>query len=325
MGIVGIALVIGTALGSVAFPLTKTQTTTVLTSKTNTEIDTLTQSSSFSTETADACNSQITVNSTLFCSLNVTNITSVGVPGWATMNRSVYFMGVLFQTVCQGNIGNCGNITETLSAGIVEYNVAFSDGTNENVSTAFGECYTAYFLSRHHNPTAGFYMKCVGQATSPEIFLLVETPNSTLTFSNVIIHGVVVSNFYRPLNVDFYYAPCVTSFPIQPPIVCGKTLSANLSQVTSRHILGGIAYSANYSITVPDNENYIVEVSLFTQNNTVYTECTTSCIFDAAFLPLNSTTSFINYYNIQCNSNSVGNQSANSAQISCYTHYGDFY
>ena len=159
------------------------------------------------------------------------------------------------------------------------------------------------------------------------------TSNSTVTIislatqiKNVTIQGTFDSNFYEPLGVVFYYTPCISSFPVQGPILCGKMVNATLSEVLAHHILGGIAYGASFSIIVPNNENYIVEVSLLTQNNTVYnSNCPTSCTFDVAFLPLNSTVSVINNYNIQCNSDYVGNQSVNSAQISCYTHYGDMF
>src|ERR1700730_2061439 len=118
IGIAGIMLVMGTALGAVAFPITKTETTTFLTSVTLTQSKTLTHSSSAMTpslvaETIDTCSSQIILNATHYCSLDVTNFTSIGVPGRATMNRSVRFVGVLFQTICEGNIGSCGTITET--------------------------------------------------------------------------------------------------------------------------------------------------------------------------------------------------------------------
>lgn len=181
-------LVIGTALGSVAFPVTKTETTTRLSSVTLTQTETLTQSSnttisstpsntktlssSSGTETINTCGSQIALNGTQYCSLDVTNITSIGVPGWATMNRSVDFMGVNFKTVCQDNAGNCGSQNETMFIGLVVFNLSFSDGSNENVTASATCAGSSYFLSKHQNPIAGFRLVCF-QATS-QVYLLVQ-------------------------------------------------------------------------------------------------------------------------------------------------------
>jgi hypothetical protein len=145
---------------------------TTLTSSSSVPLET-TSLSSASTETVDYCGNQISLNGTTYCSLNVTNITSVGVPGFATMYPPVDLMGVYFRTTCQDDMGNCGTGNTTMFIGDIMYNIGFHDGTNQNVSTPWSECTTGDFLTDHQGLTAGFYLECVKD--TQEVILIVQS------------------------------------------------------------------------------------------------------------------------------------------------------
>jgi hypothetical protein len=145
--------------------------------------------------------------------------------------------------------------------------------------------------------------------TTTQFVTLVSAPR------DVEVKGTFDSINYKIAGVQFQYYPCVTYFPYTLPFSCINTISANISEVLAVAIVNGYAYSANFSITVPNNENYIVRAGVVWGNGQ-------SIFTSTAFLPLNSTSSLITNYNILCQPE---NQNFTSGLVFCYTHYGDFY
>lgn len=158
---------------------------------------------------------------------------------------------------------------------------------------------------------------------------VVETRASTFTLASgttdqVTLSGEIVA-VYKPLEVLFTYYPCNPAIPFQPPgPTCATIINASMSAVTSRPISGGFSFSANFSAVLPNNQSYIVAAELQPQNSTQYSNSYPSD-FTAAYLPLFSNAPSIAYYNIQCNSEALANQSLNSAPVYCYTHYANTY
>jgi hypothetical protein len=131
--------------------------------------------------TVDTCGTEVTFNGTQYCSLDVSNFTTVSLQSYANMNHPVNFMGVLFQTVCPSYYEGCpiqGATTTVMPVGIVELNLTFGDGTNETVSALLGiSCPNSPILTQQHlAPQAGFYLDCVtGSPVGPiKLILLVE-------------------------------------------------------------------------------------------------------------------------------------------------------
>lgn len=126
------------------------------------------------TTTVDVCNTKMTYNGTIFCSLDVTSFTTLRVPGYASMNRFVEFMGVLFQMNCPYGYDGCPNpgTVEVMDMGVVSMSVTFADGTNETLSFPYTAGISFPVLSKHSNPAAGF--EIVGPFDSMELLLLVQ-------------------------------------------------------------------------------------------------------------------------------------------------------
>jgi hypothetical protein len=132
--------------------------------------------SSTQVKTVGTCGTKMTFNGTVYCSLDVTSFTTVGMQRYANMNHPVNFMGVLFQTVCPSNYEGCpsqGPTTTTVPLGVVILNLTFGDGTNETISVLFGDgCPSSPILTQQHlAPQAGFYLVC---GPPSKLFLLVE-------------------------------------------------------------------------------------------------------------------------------------------------------
>src|SRR5271169_1007994 len=89
IGVAAIMLVVGVALGSIAFPVTKTETTTQLSTVT---VNTLAFSN---------CNTTMNISGTEYCALEVTNEIVLGNPGYTVFNASsvILFDGVMFRTI----------------------------------------------------------------------------------------------------------------------------------------------------------------------------------------------------------------------------------
>jgi len=157
---------------------------------------------------------------------------------------------------------------------------------------------------------------------------IVETTVSTFSLNSGDIPTVNISgtigSVYRPVHVIFTYYPCNPIIPFQPGPSCPTVINANVSQVTSRPIVGGYAFSARFSVLVPNNQSYIVAIELSPQNSTWYSDSYDSN-WTAAYLPLYSNAPAISNYNIQCNSEASANQTFSSAPLYCYSHYANTY
>jgi hypothetical protein len=135
--------------------------------------------------------------------------------------------------------------------------------------------------------------------------------------SNVLINGTIISYDYAPEQVQFAYDRTCFAF-------CGFSTSLrNVSEVSP--INGTHYYESNFSITVSNNENYLVSADLLTENDSYYS--TNVCVgcdvpenstsFFADYLPLNSSSTIINHFNIQCFSTNQRNYT--SSPIVCQT------
>jgi DNA-binding HxlR family transcriptional regulator len=125
---------------------------------------------------------EVIINSTRFCGLDVTANSEILVEGGYTrLKQPISYKGVNFTTSC-GNGERCGNIgcppftnntCVMMSMGAIQLNMVFPDGTNETVNAVIGDTWPLK-LSQHSNPRAGFEM--LGPYASPKLFLLVQEP-----------------------------------------------------------------------------------------------------------------------------------------------------
>jgi DNA-binding HxlR family transcriptional regulator len=127
--------------------------------------------------TVSTCDAKVIFNGTMYCSLDVSNDTELGVPGYAKMSQSFNFMGVLFTTVCPSNIAGCptnGTTMTFISLGVVSLNLTFSDGSSEALYTIFGDsCPNTPVLTQQHlTPRAGFLLYCA-DGSAMKLYLLV--------------------------------------------------------------------------------------------------------------------------------------------------------
>jgi hypothetical protein len=124
----------------------------------------------------------LTLNGTEFCSIDVANDTVLGGPGFSYfLNGSVEFMGVTFQTICPSNYMGCpgaNSSASTVTLGIMRFNMAFPDKTNETASQPIGDSSYVLILSQHTGPRAGMLIEIeyAAHATTGHVFLLVEKP-----------------------------------------------------------------------------------------------------------------------------------------------------
>jgi hypothetical protein len=139
------------------------------------------QGPSTKTETVDTCDNEMTFNGTVYCSLDVTGFTTLGIPGYSYMSRSVNFMGVLFQTVCPSDQEGCpsqkGTTVTAWNMGVLTFNMTFADGTSETLTALLGDtCPPPMLTQNHYSPRAGFYLDCVSGSLGGQLklFLLVE-------------------------------------------------------------------------------------------------------------------------------------------------------
>ena len=175
VGVVVIMLVIGVAIGSVSFPMTKTQTTTQLSEETTTETQ-VSVLSTIKTETTTqlstvtaihtvvsyaGCGTLMEINGTGYCAIEVSNDIVLGNPGYSyfTSADAIMFNGVTFTTICPSGYRGCPNasayrtITD-LSAGDISLSLTFQDKASEIVGNVLPEYGILTILSIHTNPRA---------------------------------------------------------------------------------------------------------------------------------------------------------------------------
>ena len=192
VGVAVIMLVIGAAIGSVAFPVTRTETTTALSTITST----ISAVSYVTTLAFSSCTTEITINSTQYCALDVTNDISLGAPGYSVFTKadSIQFNGVAFKTLCPSGYSDCPNILgnktfTALAAGVILVNLGFQDKTKETLFHVLqmGGTENLTLLSKHSIPSAGALIEYVPGYSNAyyKTFLLVESEQNTSSTSSV--------------------------------------------------------------------------------------------------------------------------------------------
>ena len=125
------------------------------------------------------------VSGTEFCSVEVTNDTVLGNPGYSYFkNGSISFMGVTFQTICPPGGMGCPGVTSrtaTMFSGEMRFTMTFPDHTNETAWGITGVDPYVPILSVHSNPKAGMLIEDEGYDAQMgeeivHVFLLVEEP-----------------------------------------------------------------------------------------------------------------------------------------------------
>jgi hypothetical protein len=127
------------------------------------------------TKTVSTCGTETTYNGTVYCTLDVTDFAQIPVPGYASMNESFDFDGVLFQIVCPSNYSGCPGqaaVKTIVPLGVVEFELTFPDGTTETLNGLWNDAAPPPVLSVHSNPVAGF--EIVGPFNSLRLVLLVQ-------------------------------------------------------------------------------------------------------------------------------------------------------
>jgi len=181
------AVVIGAAIiaSSYSGALTR-QTVTETTTTTRTVTTTGTSSQT-------AC-SEITVNGTGYCSLDVTDNMTFQQFGYSVLNAPVTFMGVTFETTCQLNGANCaaeshGAAQSTVSSGVIPFELIFPDSGIQYLGALYPSCtcqgQEEYYLTPTETPVApgtmpgtpsraGFLLEGASTAPYLRLILLVE-------------------------------------------------------------------------------------------------------------------------------------------------------
>ncbi len=162
IAIVVIASLVAYEKGSIRLPITSSQLRTV-------------PPTNVPTTVIETCGNIVNLNGVSYCSLDVSDYAQIGVPGYATMNESLKFDGVLFQNVCPSIYSGCPGqqaTKELILMGVVEFNLTFPDGTNETLTALLGDDIPPPVLSGHSNPTAGF--EILGPFSSLKLLLLVQ-------------------------------------------------------------------------------------------------------------------------------------------------------
>lgn len=125
---------------------------------------------------------EVSINSTKFCALDVTNQLEFAGNGYSRLPNPVNYMGIQFSTVCQDNVvcGNAGcppstnGVCTVTTVSVLRFNMVFPDDANESLSTIIGDDIPPPVLSSHQNPVAGF--EVIGPHSSLKFLLLVQEP-----------------------------------------------------------------------------------------------------------------------------------------------------
>ncbi len=138
--------------------------------------------------TYSGCNNTTALNGTEYCTLNVSNETLFGNPGYSVFNNndsSISFNGVTFTLLCPSGYIGCPNTshnstTVTLLIGVIALRLTFPNNTTQYVQNFVpvgGVPVNVTMLSNNVSPSAGMYIELVQQ--SYETFLLVQETSST--------------------------------------------------------------------------------------------------------------------------------------------------
>jgi hypothetical protein len=135
------------------------------------------------TPSQTAC-SEITVNGTEYCSLDVTENMTFEEFGYSMLNAPVTFMGVTFESTCQSNAANCPTESQsaaqsTVSSGVIPFELIFPDSGIQYIGALYpssnGPGQEEYYLtSTQTSPRAGFLLEGASTAPYLRVILLVE-------------------------------------------------------------------------------------------------------------------------------------------------------
>ncbi len=131
------------------------------------------------TPSLTAC-SEITVNGTGYCTLDVTDNMTFEEFGYSVLNAPVTFMGVTFESTCQSNAANCPTESQsTVSIGAIPFELIFPDGGIQYISALYpsniGSGQEEYYLTSTQTlPRAGFLLEDATTAPYVRVILLVE-------------------------------------------------------------------------------------------------------------------------------------------------------
>ena len=119
--------------------------------------------------------SEVTVNGTGYCSLDVTDNMTFRQFGYSTLNAPVKFMDLTFESTCQLYPQNCPQMSQG-SAGVIPLAIIFPDGSIQEMSALYtpSNYQEEYYLSSPRTPRAGFILE--GAVTTPvlRVILLVQ-------------------------------------------------------------------------------------------------------------------------------------------------------
>lgn len=134
--------------------------------------------------------SEVTVNGTTYCSLDVTDNMTFQQFGYSVLDTPVKFMDLTFESTCQLNPGNCPQMSQG-SAGVIPLAIIFPDGSIQEIAALYPSSgyQEDYYLSSPRTPRAGFILE--GAVTTPvlRVLLLVQpwqppTPAAVASSSN---------------------------------------------------------------------------------------------------------------------------------------------
>ena len=130
------------------------------------------------TSSQTAC-SQIIINGTGYCSLDVTDDMTFEQSGYSTLNAPVTFMGVTFESTCQSDAAICATESEsTVSSGFIPFELIFPNGEIQYLSALYPPGIPGqdeyYLTTTQASPAAGFLLEGANTAPYLRLILLVE-------------------------------------------------------------------------------------------------------------------------------------------------------
>ncbi len=167
---IAIAIVIaGVLISASVYVAVQASTRTTTTTRTVTTAATSTQTT---------C-SEIAINGTGYCSLDVTDNMTFEQFGYSILNAPVTFMGVTFESTCQSNPANCATESQsTVSSGFIPFELIFPNGEIQYISALYPPGIPGqeeyYLTTTQTSPTAGFLLEGASTAPYLRLILLVE-------------------------------------------------------------------------------------------------------------------------------------------------------
>ncbi len=148
--------------------------------ETSPKMTTTTRTVTATQTTSQTVCSEITVNGTGYCSLDVTDNMTLEEFGYSVLNAPVTFMGVTFESTCQTNAANCPTESQsTDSSGVIPLELIFPDGNTQYIGALYppsiGSGQEEYYLtSTPTSPKAGLLLEGTNLAPYLRVVLLVE-------------------------------------------------------------------------------------------------------------------------------------------------------